>query len=424
MKFNHYAIPFHSKLWDKQTISHYNRPNRLDMHLKFIAVLIICISLPDCGGSSDKTTVSTKNPTTTSTNYIYQVPKNNNDGWNVGDIQDQSIKLNFLASMMNAIHRGTYTKIDSILIVRNNTLVFDELIRTKLDDRDQFIENTNLRVHSMQSTTKSFASALIGIAIDKGYINSVNQTFYNSFTEYNSFDNWDARKGQITLQNILTMRHGLLWDEWNTDYSDASNSLGSTYRNSNDYVKHLLDLPIDSKPGTTFAYSTIASVALGAFVENNSAMQLEDFADTYLFNPLGITSHRWSFTPVGRAHTGGGLWLSGRDMLKFGQLYLNSGSWNGQQIISQVWVDESLKRRVHLNFSYSDGYGYQWWSKDYNIAGQGMVETFFTAGNGGQFIYLIPSKDAVVALTGGNYESPLMYQADTLMQQYIIPALD
>ena len=152
-------------------------------------------------------------------------------------------------------------------------------------------------------------------------------------------------------------------------------------------------------------------------------MQLEDFADVYLFQPLGIESHIWAHTPVGRAHTGGGLWLGGRDMLKFGQLYLNDGLWNGEQIISSEWIAESFLKRVSFNYGHSDGYGYQWWHKGFSIAGQGVVDAWFTAGNGGQFIYLIPSKNTVIAFTGANYDDPLMYQADTMMINYILPAL-
>ncbi len=380
--------------------------------------------LISCGGSSSSSPVPTLPNPVEPTPYSYQMPINKNDGWQVAHLDDANIKKTFLSSMMTAIQNETYVRIDSVQIVRNNKLIFDELIRTSLGGHDRYIGNTDLRVHSMQSTTKSFVSALVGIAIDRGDINSVDDKFYDFFTEYNDFDNWDIRKTQVSLKNVLTMQHGWEWDEWSFPYSNDNNSLGFTYRNSSDHVKFLLDLPMVTEPGSTYAYSTIASVALGAAVENSTGIQLKDYADQYLFEPLGITTHRWDFTPVGRLHTGGGLWLGGRDMLKFGQLYLNNGLWNGQRIISENWVEQSFQRRVNFNYGHSDGYGYQWWRKDFSISGKGIIQAYFTAGNGGQFIYVIPTLDAVIAFTGGNYDSLLMYQADTLMQQYVLPAFD
>ncbi len=325
--------------------------------------------------------------------------------------------------MMDAISAGSFTNIDYILIARNNTLVFDELIRDSLDSRDAYIGNNNIRVHSMQSTTKSIVSALVGIAIDQGYIQDVNQPFYDFFTEYNEFDNWDDRKFDVTLANVLTMRHGLDWDEWSIPFNNPGNSLSDIYRRSNDYVKSFLDLPVATTPGTTFAYSTIASIALGGAVENATGVPLEEFAETFLFGPLDITSYIWDFTPVGRAHTGGGLWMGGRGMVKFGQLFLDRGQWQGQQIISEAWVDASTRRAVEFDFGYSDGYGYQWWREDISVSGE-TLELFFTAGNGGQFIYIVPERDAVIVFQGSNYDSEAMYQPDVILREYVLPALE
>ena len=371
-----------------------------------------------CGSGSD----SSPTPIV-QTPYQYQLPTQTGDGWQVGNVTDHNIDVTRLENMMNAIRNGQFTKIDSVLIVRNNTLVFDELIRTQLGSHDSFIGNSNLSVHSVQSVTKSFASALIGIAIDKGFIASTDEKFYDFFQNYNSFENWDEPKNQITLENVLTMQHGWQWDEWTHPYSDSRNSLGDIYRNHPDHVKGLLDLPMASTPGSTYAYSTIASVALGAVVENASQQQLEDFADQYLFGPMNITSHIWAFTPVGRAHTGGGLWINYRDMAKFGQLYLNGGSWNGEQLISSQWVEVSTQNHVNLNYGHSDNYGYQWWDKTFNLNDGRSIYSYSAQGNGGQFIYVVPELDSVIVFTGANYDSSEMYQAVTLMSQYVLPAI-
>ena len=378
-----------------------------------IAGIILCTMVFACGSSSPPEPLI----------YEYQTPVNKNDGWQVAHASDHDVTASILENMMNAIRQGQFTKIDSVLIVRNNYLVFDELIRTQLDSRDSYIGNSDLNVHSAQSVTKSFASALVGIAIDKNYIESTDAKFYDFFQNYPSFENWDESKNQINLENVLTMQHGWQWDEWSYPYSDSRNSLGEIYRNHPDHVKGLLDLPMATSPGSTFAYSTIASVALGGAVENATGLQLEDFADQYLFLPLGINSHIWDFTPAGRAHTGGGLWISSRDMAKLGQLFLQQGNWNGEQLISTEWVDISTQAHVTLNYSHSDNYGYQWWDKTFNLSDGRSIYTYSAQGNGGQFIYVIPELNSVVVFTGSNYDSPEMYQAVTLMRQFVLPAL-
>ena len=384
------------------------------VHLIIFLFLSTTLACGSGGGDSDSAA---------SAPFSYSQPTAQNDGWSVDHVDNHNVDGEKLTAMMDAIGQNQFTNIDSIVIVRNNQLVFDELIRTQLDSRDSYIRNNDLRVHSMQSVSKSFVSALVGIAVDQGHISTVDEPFYDFFDEYTAFNNWDANKPTITLDNVLTMQHGWQWDEWSHPFTDNRNSLGFIYNNTTDYVKALLDLPMETTPGTTFAYSTIASVALGAAVENRTGIQLENYADTYLFEPLGIESAIWDFTPVGRAHTGGGLWLSSRDMAKFGQLYLDQGVWNGQQILSPEWVAASQESKVFLGFGHSDYYGYQWWNKTFNLSDGRSIFTYSAHGNGGQFIFVIPELNSVVVFTGGNYDSQAMYQPIEIMRQHILLAL-
>jgi CubicO group peptidase (beta-lactamase class C family) len=370
-----------------------------------------------CGGDADKQNLLDDDIAISK--YSYAAPLAGTDEWDVGHVRDLNVNQMLLTQMMDAIYSQSFRNISSVLIVRNNTLIMDELLRTNLDTYDLSVGNSDLRVHTLQSVSKSFVSALVGIAIDQGVIQDVQSPFYQFFSEYPSFENWDDRKGAMSLQDVLTMRHGLEYDEWSGD------SLNFIYNNYQDNVKGLLDLPMATNPGTTFAYSTMASVALGAAVENASGIQLEEFARLNLFEPLGIESQIWWQTSGQRAHTGGGLFLNGRDMLKFGQLFLNGGSWNGEQIISSSWITESTSRSVDLNLSFSDGYGYQWWHESFNIEGRDPIDSYFAAGNGGQFIFIVPSKNAVVVLTGDNInDADLTYQPMVLMRDYILPALE
>jgi CubicO group peptidase (beta-lactamase class C family) len=377
------------------------------------------VLLMGCGGDSNSNTDANINNTPpVSVPYAYNVPLSKSDGWAVGHLNDVNVEESLIVSMMNAVESDAFVNIDGIFIVRNNTLVLDELLRNTLSQTDRYFSNTNPEVHTMQSVTKSFTSALVGIAIDKGYIENVDVGYYSLFTEYPSFDNWDSRKAAMTVENVLTMRHG--WDYKELD----GNSLAYINNNFVDFAKALLDFPMANSPGTTFAYSTIASVTLGLAVENASGVSLENFAAEHLFAPLGITSYWWFITGAGHAHTGGGLWMKGRDMIKFGQLYLNKGNWNGDQLISEDWVTWSTQKWLELNYTFADGYGYQWWHQSFDIPSEGVIDTYFAAGNGGQFIYVVPSKNAVIGFTGDNLDDgELTYQPVSLMRDFILPAL-
>ena len=108
-------------------------------------------------------------------------------------------------------------------------------------------------------------------------------------------------------------------------------------------------------------------------------------------------------------------------MAKFGQLYLDKGKWNGKQIISSNWIEKSVTKVVDLNLGWTDGYGYLWWTKEFTVNGQ-SIDSFFAAGNGGQFIYVFPSLNTVISFTGENYGSQTMYQVTSLLEEYLLKA--
>ncbi len=357
--------------------------------------------------------------------YQYQIPLNKNDGMVTGALSEHSINQSMIEAMLGAIHNQEFTGIDSVLIMRNGVLVLDELLRTELGEHDHFIGNQDLNVHSMQSVSKSFVSAVVGIAIDQGYIDSTQDLMLNYFPEYSILQNDDVRKRNWRIDDFLTMQTGLLWDEWTHPFSSPNNSLANIYRTSNDYVKALFNLPLEDNPGESFAYSTIASVALGALVENATGVPFEEYADKHLFEPLGMKSVIWGTTPTGRIHTGGGLWLSSRDMIKFGQLYLQKGQWKGVQIISEEWVEQSTAQHLTLTqYPLWHGYGYQWWIDDFRDQSKQLLGIYSANGNGGQFIFVWPEKETIVVFTGQNYDSTALYQPQQILREYIIPAIN
>jgi len=292
--------------------------------------------------------------------YEYSVPEDREDGWAVGDLSDHNLDKAKLVEMMEAIRGGRITKVDCVLIAKDGVLVFDELIRTKLDQMDRSFGNTELEVHSLQSASKSFASALVGVAIEQGFIDSEQDLMLDYFPEYERIEHFDRQKKNWVIEDFLTMQTGLDWNESDAPYTSDENSLINVYNHYSDYVKAMLDMPMVHEPGTVFAYCSIGCVALGAVVANASDTRLEDFAKEYLFGPLQVESAIFLKTPVGRAHLGGGLLLSARDMAKFGQLYVRDGVWRGNRILPKGWAAASFDK--HVVFSgplafYAHGYG-------------------------------------------------------------------
>ncbi len=181
-----------------------------------------------------------------------------------------------------------------------------------------------------------------------------------------------------------------------------------------------------SDPGTEFTYNTAATNAIGQAVQNATGTPLAQFANEYLFFPMQITNAAWARTPLGLPIGGSGLFLRPRDLAKFGQLYLDDGVWQEQQLISAEWIADTVVRRVDISSwaTYSNAYGFQWWLADLDSP-RGPVETWFTAGYGGQYMFVVPSLNLVVAFTGHNYENgPGVDNLFTMMRFDIIDAID
>ena len=388
---------------------------------RLISLLGLLLLLVACGGGSSADSRQPAPPLT----YSYTVPPAIGDGWEVGDLGENGFDTQRIAGMMSRVLDESYPGIDSVVIARNERLLLYWYGDRVLDQFDRWIDNQDKERHVLHSTSKSFTSALIGIAIDQGFIASTEVSFLSLFS-YPAYDNWDSRKNDITLEDVLTMRLGIRWDEWSRPYTDPLNDLVFLENNSIDWTKALLDLPMAHDPGTVFAYNTAATIAMGQALVNATQMPMEAFANTYLFYPLQITTADWWRSPSGLPVGGSGLFLETRDLAKFGQLYLNGGSWQGQQLISADWIADSVVRRVDVSSfaTYSKAYGFQWWLADLSYKGQD-VETWLTAGYGGQYMFVIPSLDLVVAFTGHNYEyGPGVANLFTMMELDILAAID
>ena len=336
--------------------------------------------------------------------YAYKQPKNRKDGLKTGGLEHTGLDKNLLNNMMQEIVKGSYPNVHSILIIKDGKLVFEEY----------FYEHDRNKLHELRSATKSFVSALTGIAIEKKYIKSKNEQVLNFFPEY-VIQQDVAAKRKITIENLLTNQSGL-----DCDVSD-SKSVGNetTMNNSDDWVKFTLDLPMVDSAGGKGRYCSGNPITLCSIIEKATQQPLADFAQQNLFGPLGIKNYVWNFKPdKSSVETFCQLYLNSRDMAKFGLMYLNNGNWNGTQVVPTEWVEQSFAKHSVVQ---GLDYGYLWWSKYFDVEGVRYYAKG-AQGNGGQKIYIWEAQNMVTVITGGNYntQSP----SDELLKKYILPAFN
>ena len=327
------------------------------------------------------------------------------DNWEVGTLSEVGVSKDLIEQATQAILDDVYTEIDSFVIVRNGRLVHDVY----------FGNFSATRRHDLRSATKSITSILIGIAIDRGFIVGPSDTVLSHVSTYAQIANWDDRKNDIEVHHLLTMSPGLDCDDGD---SSSSGNERHMYPRS-DWVKFLLDLRMINDPGDVWAYCTAGVVSLGEVLMAATGEPADEFAEAQLFGPLGISDYGWEFSPSGQVDTGGHIHMRSRDMAKIGELMLRRGDWSGSPIVSSNWVDLSSANHVTLNSSID--YGYLWWRRNFGPAGE--YPTYYADGNGGQYIFVVPSADLVVVFTGSNYNSALSNQPFEILDRYVIPAL-
>lgn len=339
-----------------------------------------------------------------SKNYSYRQPKRIKDDLLTGNINQSGLDNTLLTSMMDKIIEGQYPNVHSVLITKGDKLVFEEY----------FYEYNRNKLHELRSATKSFISALTGIAIDKGFIEDETRSVLSYFPEYEIEKNTSEKK-KITVKHLLTNQSGL-----DCDISNA-NSLGNetVMSNTNDWVKFTLDLPMVDTAGGRGMYCSGNPITLGRIIEKTTKQDLPNFADQYLFKPLGIKNYAWNFKPdKTSAETFCQVYLTSRDMVKFGLLYLNKGKWNNKQVISTSWIEQSLKKHSTVQ---GVNYGYLWWNKYLDADGV-RYYSYAAQGNGGQKIYVFQELDMAVVITGGNYNS--QSPSDEIIKEHILPSFN
>jgi CubicO group peptidase (beta-lactamase class C family) len=236
---------------------------------------------------------------------------------------------------------------------------------------------------NIKSASKSVISALTGIAIAKGYIKGVDQPIVDYFPELAKDP--EPGKREITIEDLLTMRSGLA--------STSGRGYGAWVQSRN-WVRYVLQRPLTDPPGTRVEYSTGSSHLLSAIITRAAKKSTWQFAQDALARPLGFSLAKWPTDPQGIYFGGNDMLMTSRQMIAFGELYLNDGRAGGQQVMDKEWIDRTQVGRGRSRWGSDREYGYGFWIRDFNDH-----KSYYAWGYGGQFIFVIPAKQLVIVTT-------------------------
>ncbi|MGL5234779.1 MAG: serine hydrolase domain-containing protein [Empedobacter falsenii] len=333
---------------------------------------------------------------------------------------EAQIKNNMLDSLTTDLAQGKYNNIDGIILSQNGRVFYEKYFNNYHKDS----------LHDSRSAFKSITSLLVGIAIDKGYIRNVQQKVYPFFNNYKPSTNWDERKNNMTIQHLLEMKSGYDCEEWN-----GSKDCESEMEKSKDWVQFSLDLPLAERPGEKWSYTSVNTMILSGILSKVSKMTVTEFANKFLFQPLGITNYRWTKDLSGQEMTAGSFYVLPKDFLKIGELVLNNGKYKDQPIVSNTWITKSTKAKIEIeDFSnvkisktnlaipQSTYYGYGWYNEKIKTD-KYNYDLVFASGNGGQYIMIIKELNLVAIFTGNSYNSSKSKLPFEILIKYILPYL-
>lgn len=329
-------------------------------HMKSCKFLLLLLALILIGCGSEDQPLSTNQPVDLAETWISKSPS----------------KLGLDNALIESAidEAATLPRMRSLLVAKDGYLVSE----TYFGDADRET------LHDVRSVTKSVVATLVAIALDQNEINSLDDKI-----DLGEQYPLPSSHRDLTYQHLLTMTAGLEWDEWT----------GSSYGDwitSEDEIQYLIDLNMVAQPGTSFTYNSGSTHMLGYALAQAVGMSLPTYADQVLFDKIGIANKEWEITYTG-ANGGAGLDLSARDLLRFGQLYLQNGLSGDDQIISSELIKDFTTDYHELGWTYSKisglSYSHLWWTTS------SPYEAFFAWGYGGQYVVIVPEIDMVVVST-------------------------
>jgi CubicO group peptidase (beta-lactamase class C family) len=329
-----------------------------------------------------------------------------------------------LDSLHAEITAGKYGNIDRMLVIRRGRIVMDKTYPRDYDkiygDSSRASSSLNNShdptgpfnyfnpwwhptyrrgtLHTLQSVSKTVASAVIGVAVTRGEFPALDTPILR-YWDTATVANLDDRKRRITIRHLLTMTGGFDWNE-SIPYSDPRNTAGALEA-SPDWVKFTIDRPMMREPGTQFNYSSGESALLAHIFFRATGVDIEEYAARHLFGPLGITNWHWKRTTSGAIDTEGGLYLEARDLARIWQLWLQGGRWKGATVVSERWVRESVTPQIATSTrAGAPKYGYKWWLYSNPVQKDGFI--WAGSGFGGQFPMAFPDQEMVVVFNAWN----------------------
>jgi CubicO group peptidase (beta-lactamase class C family) len=310
--------------------------------------------------------------------------------WPVVTPESQGFDSGVLADLLDHV-RANGLPLHNLLLIRRGQLILDASLYPYSPEG----------LHDVASVTKSITSVLVGIAIDKGLIESVRQPVV-SLLPAAVRGKPDAQRQAMTVESLLTMTSGL-----DCGFEPGERELAAMRRSDN-WPAFALALPMRAPPGTQYAYCSCNNHLLSAILSARTGGSALAFARTHLFDPLGISTASWPADSHGRSHGWGDLHLFPKDLAKIGELYRNGGTWKGRRILSESWVRQSTRPLVRVRDGV--GYGYSWWI---NTARTPAI--YEAVGRGGQRVAVVPDKELVIVFNGGGVDTdaiaPLLFRA-------------
>jgi len=323
--------------------------------------------------------------------------------WKTSTPSAQNINSQILDSAYFAAEQLGY--VDGLLIFRNGYLIAERY----------YNGYSTYFPHHVMSVSKSFLSAITGIALQKGYF-TLDDRVMDYFPEY-VYDTIDVRKYDITISHLRNMRMGI---------DNEENNLFDVLATEN-WIKTTIELPLLSAPGEKFRYSSLQTHLLSAILTKTSGLSTFDLTKKYLTDPMGIDIDHWSQDPQGYYFGGSEMFFDPREMAVLGYLYLNGGKLRGEQIVPSDWVAISLtgtweKNNPEWGVLKDYNYGYLWWLGKIND-----YEMFWALGHGGQMILTFPYLNLIV-VTIADWDVPWEEEQTRpileLVSKYILPAVN
>lgn len=368
------------------------------MNRKLLHLVVLCALMGLAACQTQRVLVS--KPVT-----LVEAPEPLTQEWPAASPADQGMDDALLVRLRQKLTNDA-PAIRSVLVVRRGYLIFEYY--------GQGVGPGDL--HRLNSVTKSFTSALVGAALERGRIRDVGQPLSDYFPEtHDPAVHPSVRR--LTIANLLTMTAGLDWDE---EARDAC--LGSIagpcnkFRIANDLVNYAIRRSPSHAPGAVFSYDSYTSHLLSTLVARATGTTTAKFAEANLFGALGVQAYRWDTDGSGNNLGGSGLYMRSRDLAKFGQLYLDKGAWRGKQLIPSDYVAASTHQHTAGGWPGHTGYGYQWWVP----TAPEHLRMFFALGYGGQFVMVYPALALVVVITSNQ---AIASESRWITREFILPAV-